>query len=140
MSSKVAGVLLLVITLMGSLSIYRHRKGERLKREVEVKKAAAAVIEDRTLTMTSAAIRLESALRKKNVQTDLVAAINVNAETQNLQVVVTKRWLDQPEQAQKQMAQAMVLVLKGFSPPDGIPFVVVDEAGGFYKGGVRWWE
>lgn len=121
MAIKIA---VLILALLGSLGFYRHREQVRLEREAEISKAAAAVIEDQMLKLNSAAVRLESALRKKDIQTDRVAAINVNAEKQGLTVVVTKKWLEQPEQAKKEMLDAVVLLLKEFAPPDGIPFVV----------------
>lgn len=118
-------VIVLILTLLGSFGFYRHREEQRVKREAEIAKAAAAVIEDRMLKLNSAAIRVESALRKKDIQTDRVAAVNVNTEKQGLTLVVTKLWLDQSEPTKKQMLETVELLLKEIAPPDGIPFLVV---------------
>lgn len=124
------GLLLLVVTVMGTLSYYRHQEEERLRREAEIVKAAAAVIEERMLKLDSAAVRVESSLRRKNINTDLVVAVNVNAKKQALEVVVTKKWFAQPESTQKKMARDMELVLREFLPPDGIPIWIVEEESG----------
>jgi len=117
-------ITVLILIFLGSLGYYRHREEQRVQREAEVAKAVASEIEDRMLKLNSAAVRLESALRKKDFQTDRVVAVNVDTEKQSLTLVVTKLWFEQPEQTKRQMLESVALLLKEFAPPDGIPFFV----------------